>query len=149
MAESHREDDGVTRPFRRRLYRYALASLTCWLMGILAFDIEDVGIDPVQFSWTSYLLTFSGVVLAFKTLDIWSSWLEDSSEEQDEDRPSRNLYPLLFTLEGGAVLLLAIFLLLVAIARDWPTGQEGLICAWSLIVAGGCLLTSRLSEGLG
>jgi hypothetical protein len=118
-------------------------------MGILAFDVEDVGIDPGQFSWFSYILTFSGVVLAFKALDIWSSWLEDNSEEQDEDQAFRNPYPLIFTLEAGAVLLLAIFLLFSAITRSWPNGQEGLICFWSLIVGGACLLVSRISEGLG
>lgn len=148
MAEIKRKEAGVTLVFRRRLYRYVLASLTCWLMGILAFDIEDVGIDPVQFAWVSYLLTFSGVVLAFKALDVWSSWLEDTSEELEEDQSPRNPYPLIFTLEAGTVLLLAIVLLFSAITRNWPTGQEGLICVWSLIVAGGCLLTSRLSENL-
>jgi hypothetical protein len=145
----HLKDDEVTLVFRRRLYRCLFASFTCCLLGILVFDIEDTGIAANQLAWFCYILTFAGIMLAFKALEIWSSWLEDNSEDTDEDQPFRNPYPLIFTLEGGAVLVLAIFLLFTAITRSWPTGQEGLICVWSLIVAGACLLVSRLSEGLG
>jgi hypothetical protein len=136
----------MTRTFKRHLYRLGLASATFLLLGVLAYDVQDAGIYSLQLIWFSYLLTFTGIMLCFKTLEKWSSWEEDTSVDPDEEEP-RNPYPLAFYLEGLAIILVAGFLFVWTMGRS-PTSQESLIFIWSMIVAIGCALTGRLSTGL-
>lgn len=136
----------MTRTFKCRVYQFGLASATFLLLGVLAYDVQDAGIFSFQLTWLSYVLTFIGIMLCFKTLEKWSSWEEDTSVDSDEES-TRNPYPLAFYLEALAIILVAAFLFIWTLGRS-PTSQESLIFIWSLIVATGCALTGRLSAGL-
>ena len=136
----------MTRTFKRRVYQLGLASATFLLFGVLAYDAQDAGIFSLQLTWFSYVLTFIGIMLCFKTLEKWSSWEEDTSVDPDEES-MRNPYPLAFYLEALAIILVAAFLFIWTLGRS-PTSEESLIFVWSLMVAIGCALTGRLSAGL-
>ncbi|HET9918974.1 MAG TPA: hypothetical protein VFQ30_03960 [Ktedonobacteraceae bacterium] len=137
----------MTMTFKRRLYRLSLVSATLLLLGALAYALADVGIYSLQLFWFCYLFTFAGIVSCMKTMETWSSWLEDTSEDSDETTLRSNIYPLAFNLEAFAILLVAAFLFVWTVGRS-PTSQEGLIFIWCIIVAIGCALTGRLAAGL-
>jgi hypothetical protein len=138
----------MTNTFKRRIYRLSLASATCFLLGILLYGVADIGTSTLQFYWYSYMLTFMGVILSFKALETWSDWLEDNSEDANEERLRRNPYPFTFYLEAAALMLVTVFLLVWAMVRNWPTAQEELFLIWSLFVAGGCVFLGHLSSSL-
>jgi hypothetical protein len=79
----------MTNTFKRRIYRLSLASATCFLLWILLYGVADIGTSTLQFYWYSYMLTFMGVILSFKALETWSDWLEDNSEDANEERLRR------------------------------------------------------------
>jgi hypothetical protein len=138
----------MTNTFKRRVYRLSLASTTCFLIGILVYDLGDIGIVSSQVYSFCYIIVSLGIIMSFKTLDTWSSWNEDNSIDSDDKRYRRNPYPLSFYVEAAATILIIVFLLARALARNWPTSEEDLIFMWGLIVAGGCVLMASLSSSL-
>lgn len=139
----------MTNTFKRRIYRLVLASATCFLLGLLAYDGSDLGIASTQLDWVCYLFVFMSIVMFFKALDTWSSWEEDQSEDTDEDEQKRsNPYPITFYVESIVITLIAVFLLIWSMIRNQPTAQETIVFIWSLFIAGACMLTGRLSSYL-
>jgi hypothetical protein len=95
-----------------------------------------------------YVFVSVGVVFCFKALDTWCLWLEDQSEDTDDERERRNIYPLTFYVQAGTVTMIAIFLLVWAMTRDQPNAQEELLIIFGLMVAAGSLILGQLSSYL-
>jgi len=139
----------MTNTFKRRLYRLSLASATCFLSGLLLYDLRELGVATLQLYWFCYFLVFAGIILCFKTLETWSYWEQDKSEDTDEDQYMRNSLPTLFYIEAAFTALVAVFLLTWTMASSQPDSQAYLVFILGLLVAGGCILMGRLSNNLG
>jgi hypothetical protein len=138
----------MTNTFKRRVCLLSLLSVTCLLCGIFLSDLEDIGITNFQLDLASFILLFAGIIIAFKTLETWSFWNEDNSEDKNENQRTRNPYPIAFYTEAAITILITFSLLVFILVRKKPNQQEFLISVFSLFVAGACVLMGRLSTGI-
>ena len=138
----------MSNTFKRRIYRLSLVSATSFLIGLLLYDLEDAGIATDGLIFPCSVLLFVGTLFGFKTLETWSSWDEDNSEDTDVAQTRRNAYPITFYIESALVALIVVFLLVFTTIRNRPTIQEGAILTFALLVAGACLCMGHLSSSL-
>lgn len=136
----------MTNIFKQRIYRLCIVSATCFLAGFLLYDIGDIGLTNQPLYFPCYIFIFGGILFGFKALDIWSSWLEDNSEDTDRGQNRSSAYPITFYTEAILVTLSVIFLLAFTIVRSGPTIEEEGILALALFVAGACMCLARLSS---
>ena len=146
---ARRKKKHMTNTFKRRLYRLSLAGATCFLFGLLVYDLGDLGVDTLQLYWVCYFLVIAGIILCFKTLQVWSVWEEDKSEDPDEERHVRDSLPVIFYVEAAAMSLVAVFLLVWTMLASEPDSQGYLVFTLGLLVIGGCVLMGHLSSNLG
>ena len=138
----------MTNIFKQRIYRLCIVSATSFLASFLLYDLGDAGIITDRLYLPCYILLFTGILFAFKALDIWSSWIEDNSEDTDIGQNGSNAYPITFYTEAALVTLSVIFLLAFTIIRSRPSIEEEGILALALFVAGACMCLARLSSNL-
>jgi len=138
----------MTNTFKRRIYRLGLLSASSFMIGLLLYDLEDAGIDSSGLIFPCSVLLFVGTLFGFKTLETWSSWDEDNSEDTDVAQNRRNAYPITYYIEAAFITLTVVFLLAFTIIRSQPTIQEGAVLTFALIVAGACLCMGYLSSSL-
>lgn len=137
----------MTNTFKRRIYRLSLFSTTSFLAAVLLYVLADIGIATSQLYLLFAFVLLVGVISSLKTLEVWSSWNEDTSVDADTP-PGRNTYPITFYTEAAILALLAAFLLFSIRFGEQSNGQDSLIFTFSLFVIGGCVLIGRLSSGL-
>ncbi len=138
----------MTNKFKRRIYRFSLIGTTCILIGLFLYDLQHLDIVTMQLDFLCYILIFAGIISGFKALETWSSWIEDESEDTDEEEYARNSYPSTFYIEAGIIALIAVLLLAWPVTRRQPDSQEQLVTIFSLLVAGICVLLGHLSSYL-
>ena len=138
----------MTNTFKRRIYRLGLLSASSFMIGLLLYDLEDAGIDSSGLIFPCSVLLFVGTLFGFKTLETWSSWDEDNSEDTDVAQNRRNAYPITYYIEAAFITLTVVFLLAFTIIRSHPTIEEEGILALALFVAGACMCLARLSSSL-
>ena len=138
----------MTNIFKQRIYRLCIVSATSFLASFLLYDLGDAGIVTDRLYLPCYILLFAGILFAFKALDIWSSWIEDNSEDTDLEQNGSNAYPITFYTEAALVTLSVVFLLAFTIILSHPTIEEEGILALALFVAGACMCLARLSSSL-
>ena len=138
----------MTNIFKQRIYRLCIVSATSFLAAFLLYDLGDAGIITDRLYLPCYILLFTGILFAFKALDIWSSWIEDNSEDTDIGQNGSNAYPITFYTEAALVTLSVVFLLAFTIIRSKPTIEEDSILALALFVAGVCMCLGGLSSSL-
>ena len=138
----------MTNIFKQRIYRLCIVSATSFLAAFLLYDMGDAGIVRDRLYLPCYILLFTGILFAFKALDIWSSWIEDNSEDTDIGQNGSNTYPITFYTEAVLVTLSVIFLLAFTIIRSRPSIEEEGILALALFVAGACACLGSLSSNL-
>jgi hypothetical protein len=135
----------MTNIFKQRIYRLCIASATFFLAGFLIYAIGDMGLVAQPLYFPCYVFIFAGIVFGFKALDVWSGWLEDSSEDTGIRRGS-NAYPITFYTEAVLVTLSIICLLAFTIMRSGPTIEEEGVLGLALFVAAACMCMARLSS---
>lgn len=138
----------MTNTFKRRIYRLSLISAASFFAAFLLYDLGDVGIATYQLYFPCYVFTFIGALFAFKALDIWSSWNEDTSVDREFEQSKGNVYPVTFYTEALLVAISVIFLLVFTFIRNQPTIEESLILTLALFIASFCLFLGHLSDSL-
>ncbi len=118
----------MTNTFKRRIYRYCVASAISFLGAFLLYDLGDIGIA------TDRLL--------------FPCWDNDTSEDTNVRRNRSNAYPITFYTEAALVTSTVVFLLVFTMIRNRPTIAEGSVLAFALFVAGVCTFIGRLSSRL-
>ena len=138
----------MTNTFKRRIYRWCIISAASFLVAFLLYDLEDAGIATALLIFPCAVLWMGGILLGFKALEIWSGWLEDTSEDLIVGLNKSNLYPITFYLEAALGILTVVFLLIFTINRNRPTIAEGTVLFVALLVVGACTGMGVLSSGL-
>ncbi len=138
----------MTNKLKRQIYQFCLVGMTCLVLGLFLYDMGELGINTLQLIFLCYIFVFAGTIFCFKALETWCSWLEDKSEDTDDERRRRNIYPLTFYIQAGAMTLMVAFLFVWTITRSEPDAQEQLMTIFGLLVVGACLLLGHLSSYL-
>ncbi len=143
-----RKNASMTNLLKRQIYQLCLIGMTCFVIGLFLYDLGELGIDTLQMIFFCYILVFAGIIFCFKALEIWSSWLEDKSEDPDDERQRRNIYPLTFYIQAGTMTLIVVFLFVWTMARSEPDAQGQLMTIFGLIVVAASLFLGHLSSYL-
>ena len=138
----------MTNSFKRRIYRYCVASAISFLGAFLLYDLGDIGIATDRLLFPCVVLWIVGILLGFKAADTWSGWDNDTSEDTNVRRNRSNAYPITFYTEAALVTSTVVFLLVFTMIRNQPTIAEGSVLAFALFVAGVCTFIGRLSSRL-
>lgn len=138
----------MTNTFKRRIFRWCVASAASFLAAFLLYDLQDAGIATKLLIFPCAMLWMGGTLLGFKALEIWSGWLEDTSEDSNMGLNRSNLYPITFYLEATLGILIVVFLLVFTIIRNRPTIAESTVLFVVLVVAGACTGMGHLSTSL-
>ena len=138
----------MTNLLKRQIYQFCLMGMTCFVIGLFLYDVGELGIDTLQMIFFCYILVFAGVIFCFKALETWCSWLEDKSEDTDDERQRRNIYPLTFYIQAGTMALIVVFLFVWTMARSEPDAQGQLMTIFGLIVVAASLFLGHLSSYL-
>src|SRR5437667_10742437 len=86
----------MTNTFKRRIYRYCVASAISFLGAFLLYDLGDIGIATDRLLFPCVVLWIVGILLGFKDADTWSGWDNDTSEETIVSRYRSIAYPIYF-----------------------------------------------------
>jgi hypothetical protein len=132
---------------KRRLYWLSLASATAFLFAILLYDLLDIGLATDGWYMPCSILMFGGCILCFKALETWSFPDDYAGKDTDEEQAFSKYYAIPFYFVGGALTLVAGFLLVWAVVRNVPTTQETAIITFALLVASSCILIGHHSAG--
>src|SRR2546423_12802544 len=103
------KEEDMTNIFKQRIYRLCIVSATSFLASFLLYDLGDAGIVRDRLYLPCYVLLFGGILFAFKALDIWSSWIEDNSEDTDIGQNGSNTYPITLYTEAALLTLSVAF----------------------------------------
>ncbi len=98
----------MTNKLKRQIYQFCLVGITCLVIGLFLYDVGELGIDTLQMIFFCYIFVFAGTIFCFKALETWCSWLEDRSEDRDDERQRRNIYPLTFYIQAGTMTLICL-----------------------------------------
>ncbi len=134
--------------FKRRVCRLCLWGVTCLLSGLFLSELVDTGVKNMLLDVAGFVFLLAGIVILFRAFETFSFWNEDTSEDQNDHQPARNLYPNAFFIAAVLATLLTMSLLGVILIRNQLNSQEFIISAFSLMVAGACMILSRLSTGI-
>jgi hypothetical protein len=138
----------MTNTFKRRIFRWCVASAASFLAAFLLYDLQDAGIATKLLIFPCAMLWMGGTLLGFKALEIWSGWLEDTSEDSNMGLNRSNLYPITFYVEATLGILIVVFLLVFTIIRNRPTIAESTVLFVALGLAGACTGMGHLSSSL-
>jgi hypothetical protein len=138
----------MTNTFKRRIFRWCVASAASFLAAFLLYDLQDAGIATKLLIFPCAMLWMGGILLGFKALEIWSGWLEDASEDSDIGLSRSNLYPIAFYVEATLGILIVVFMLVFTILRNRPTIAESTVLFVALGLAGACTGMGYLAGGL-
>jgi hypothetical protein len=136
----------MSNTFKRRIFRFSVLSLTCFLLGILLDDLNMVDSQDANITFYSYFFLFAGVLLAFKALDTWSAWDEDKSV--DIEIAKKNYYPLVFYTEASILVIISLSIFAIAYARNTLSVDEASMAIFSLLIAGIGWCIGRVSTGI-
>ncbi len=123
-------------------------SAASFLAAFLLYDLQDVGIASDQLILPCAILSMAGILLAFKALEVWSGWQDDTSEDLNVSLNRSNLYPVTFYTEATLGLLIVIFLLVFTLIRNWPTVAEDNVLLVALALTAACFGMGQLSQWL-
>jgi hypothetical protein len=135
--------DPMTYNAKNRLYLLSLASVTCFLLSILLYDLIVSGIVTFVIYVPCGILMFAGCVLSLSALETWAFPGDYASKDTDEEQVISNHYAITFYIVAVAMILAAGFLLAWTVARNLPITLESGIIAFALLVAGSCVLIGR------
>jgi hypothetical protein len=135
--------DPMTYNAKNRLYLLSLASVTCFLLSILLYDLIVSGIVTFVIYVPCGILMFAGCVLSLSALETWAFPDAYASKDTDEEQVISNHYAITFYIVAVAMILAAGFLLAWTVARNLPITLESGIIAFALLVAGSCVLIGR------
>ena len=138
----------MTNTFKRRIFRWCVVSAASFLAAFLLYDLEDAGIATEVLIFPCAMLWMGGILLGFKALEIWSGWLEESSEDANVGLNRSNLYPITFYLEATFGILIVVFMLVFTVIRNRPTIAESTVLFVVLVLIGACTGMGRISRRL-
>ncbi len=138
----------MTNTFKRRLFRWCILGAASFLAAFLLYDLQDAGIATDLLILPCAILSMGGILLAFKALEVWSSWQEDTSEDSNVGLNRSNLYPITFYTEATLGLLIVIFLLVLTLIRNRLTIEEDNVLFVALALTASCVGMGRLSRWL-
>jgi hypothetical protein len=138
----------MTNTFKRRIFRWCIVSAASFLAAFLLYDLQDAGIATELLIFPCAMLWMVGILLGFKALEIWSGWLEDTSEDSHVGLNRSNLYPITFYSEAALGILIVVFMLVFTTIRNRPTIAESTVLFVALGLAGACTGMGHLSRYL-
>ncbi len=138
----------MTNTFKRRIYRWCVMSAASFLAAFLLYDLQDAGIASDLLIFPCAVLSMAGIILAFKALEVWSGWQDDTSEDSNTGFNKSNLYPITFYTEATLGLLIVVFLLVFTVIRNWPTVAEDNVLFVALALTAACFGMGQLSRWL-
>src|SRR2546423_13393888 len=122
----------MTNTFKRRIYRYCVASAISFLGAFLLYDLGDIGIATDRLLFPCVVLWIVGILLGFKAADTWSGWVNDTRESKHVRRNSSNGYSITFYTDACLVTSTVVFLVVFTMIRNQSTIAAGSVLAFAL-----------------
>jgi hypothetical protein len=138
----------MTNTCKRRIFRWCIVSAASFLAAFLLYDLQDAGIATEKLIFPCAMLMMGGILLGFKALEIWSGWLEDTSEDSNVGLNRINLYPITFYVEATLGILIVVFMLVFTILRNRPTIAESTVLFVVLVQVAACTGLGSLASSL-